>query len=249
MRLPLKANLILGVAGLLLAGCGAVAVDDRNRPAVKGNVVLRVYIVRHAQAYKNVPQPPGTPDEKLDSLTPKGFRQAAAAGESLAGNEVVAVITSPTGRTRQTADAIGKALGLDEHYFEDSAFASVKNGKTPDGKPSSWSWRKEQLKAGRDPRPVGGESFQDGAARATSAVNKLAEKYPGKAVAIVSHGDICAVMLGHAGRTSIHKRHQLHNVATGSVSEIVVTDEGWYLLRQDVSSPPIAAIKTPMNYY
>ncbi|MHC4167425.1 MAG: histidine phosphatase family protein [Planctomycetota bacterium] len=234
MKRCLKAGVVPGVIGLLLAGCGIQAAHNPKAAAVQGDVVLRVYVVRHAQAYKNIPQPAGTPDEKLDSLTPKGLEQATAAGKFLSDREIVAVITSPMGRTRQTADAIGTAVELDEHYLEDSAFASLKNGETFEGKPTFWSWRKEQLKAGRDPRPVGGESFQDGVARTTGAINKLAEKYPGRAVAVVSHGDICAALLGQAERTSIYKRHQLHDVATGSVSEIVITSQGWYLPKQGV---------------
>lgn len=147
------------------------------------------------------------------------------------------MITSPTGRTRETADAIGKALGLDKRYSEDKAFASLRNGNTPNGKPVSWSWRKKQWKAGHDPRPEGGESLSDGAARAIRAINQLGKKYPGKAVTTVSHGDICSALLGQAENTPISKRHELHDVAPGSVSEIIITDSGWYLLSQGVSPP------------
>lgn len=234
MKQYLKVAVVLSATGLLLASCSAPAVHDRKAAVVEGDVVLRVYIVRHAQAYKNIPQPAGTPDEKLDSLTPKGLKQAIAAGKFLADRGIVAVITSPTGRTRQTADAIGKALGPGVHYLEDSAFGSIKNGKTSEGQATTWSWRKEQLKAGHDPRPTDGESFQDGVARATSSIMQLAEKYNGQAVAIVSHSDICAALLGHADNTSIYQHPELHNVATGSISEIVITSQGWYLLKQGV---------------
>lgn len=245
MKLALRTNLILAVAGLLLGGCATQTVHERNNMV---DPILRVYVVRHAEAYKNVPQPPGTPEEKLDSLTPNGLSQAAAAGRFLADKGVVAVFTSPTGRTRQTADAIAKAIGPQVRYFEDEAFASLKDGTTADGKPTSWSWRKEQLKAGRDPRPVGGESFEDGVVRAVESVNKLAKKYPGKAVVIVSHSDICAGLLGHAAGTSTYKMPQLHSVATASVSEIVITHKGWHLLRQDVRPSPTAT-ERPMSYF
>jgi broad specificity phosphatase PhoE len=235
MSLRLKANVIFLAVCLLLGGCGQKVIHDRKNLVIEGNVILRVHIVRHAEAYKNVPHLPSTPKEKLDSLTPKGLMQAASIGKFLRDKGVVVVITSPTGRTRQTADAIGKALGLDKRYFEDKAFASLRKGKTPNGKPVSWSWRKKQWKAGHDPRPEGGESLADGAARAIGAINQLAKQYPGEAVTIVSHGDICAALLGQAESTSISKRHELHDVATGSVSEIIITDSGWYLLRQSVS--------------
>lgn len=237
MKLCLKVCFIFWVVALLLGGCGPRVIHDRKNLVIKGNIILRVYIVRHAEAYKNVPHLPGTPKEKLDSLTPKGHMQAASIGNFIKGKGVVAVVTSPTGRTRETADAIGKALGLDKRYFQDKVFASLRKGKRPNGKPVSWSWRRKQWKASHDPRPEGGESLADGAARATGAINQLAKKYPGKAVAIVSHGDICAALLGEADNTPIFKRHELHDVSIGSVSEIIITDSRWYLLSQGVSPP------------
>jgi broad specificity phosphatase PhoE len=50
------------------------------------------------------------------------------------------------------------------------------------------------------------------------------KKHPAKFVVIVSHGDICGALLGRAGNTPFSKRHQLHDVATGSISEIIITD-------------------------
>jgi len=94
---------------------------------------------------------------------------------------------------------------------------------------------KKQHKAVHDPRPDGGESLADGSARAVGAINQLTKKYIGKAVTIVTHGDMCAALLGQAENTPVSKRHELHDVATGSVSEIIITDSGWYLLRQGVN--------------
>jgi probable phosphoglycerate mutase len=226
------------VIGLLFGGCGAKATPEPPSPVVQGNVVLHIYIVRHGEAYRNIPHPPDTPEEKLDSLTPKGLQQAAAAGSFLKDKGVVAVITSPTGRTQQTADAIGQALGLTRRYLQDKGFAPLREGTTPEGKPVSWSWRQEQWKAGHDPRPAGGESLEDGTARAVNAIHQLTHKYPGDTIAIVSHGEICATLLGQAAKTPICDRYQLHEVPTGSVSEIVITDAGWQLVRKGIVPAP-----------
>lgn len=233
----LKTNAILCLVGLLLTGCSSKSTHQQVTPGVKGNVLLRVYIVRHGEAYKNVPHPSDTPREKLDSLTPKGLRQAAAAGKYLEDKAVVAVVASPTGRTRQTADAIGEAIGLKEHYSQDKSFASITGGKTPDGQPVTWSWRQKQWAAGRDLRPEGGESLTDGVTRAIDAINGLSKKYPGRAVVIVSHGDICAGLVGQADNTPITERYEKNAVPTGSVSEIVITDIGWYLLAEGMVPP------------
>lgn len=235
MKSYLKVGLVLWAAGLLLSGCGAKVAHERPVPVVHGNVMLRVYVVRHGEAYRNVPHPADTPQEKLDSLTPKGLRQAAAAGKFLADKEVAAVIASPTGRTRQTAAAIVEALGLKERYSTDKSFASITQGKTPEGEPVSWSWRQEQWAAGGDPRPVGGESLADAVVRAMDGIERLADTYPSRAVAIVTHGEICAGLLGEAAETPMTERYKLHNVPTGSVSELVITDAGWFLLREGVT--------------
>ena len=235
MKSYLKACVMLVAVGLLLAGCGVRAAYEPKNRVVEGEVLLHVYLVRHGQAYRNVPHPADTPEQKLDSLTPRGLAQAAVAGKFLKGKGVVAVITSPTGRTRQTAQPLCEALGLEEGYSQDAAFASLKASKTPDGQPVSWEWRQEQWKAGRDPRPAGGESLADGAVRAVNAIGQLAKKYPGASVVIVSHGEICAALLGRAEDTPMCERYELHDVPTGSVSEIVITEVGWYLLKQGVT--------------
>lgn len=231
MKSPLKAKMIFCLTGLFLCGCGAKGVYESTSPAVEGNVLLRVYIVRHGEAYKNVPHLEDTPAEKLDSLTPRGLKQAAAAGRFLKGKGVVAVIASPTGRTRQTADTIGEALGLKEHYSQDKSFASITAGTTPEGEPVTWDWRRKQWAAGRDPRPEGGESLADGVARAVDAIDRLAKQYPGQAVAIVSHGDICAGLLGQAEKRPITERYEANAIPTGSVSGIVITDVEWDRMR------------------
>jgi len=237
MESSLKAKAILCLVGLLLCGCSTKSVHKRAAPDVRGNVLLRVYLVRHGESYKNVPHPADTHKEKLDSLTAKGLRQAASVGKYLEDKAVVAVVASPTGRTSQTADAIGKALGLKEHYSQDKSFASITGGKTPDGQPVTWSWRQKQWAAGRDPRPEAGESLADGVARAVDAINGLSKKYTGRAVVIISHGDICAGLLGQADNTPITERYEINAVPTGSVSEIVITDVEWYLLAEGMVPP------------
>jgi phosphohistidine phosphatase len=68
---------------------------------------VRLYVVRHAEAA------PGAPDE-LRSLTRAGREQARSLAARLAGEGVKldAVVSSPLLRARETAAAIGKALGV-----------------------------------------------------------------------------------------------------------------------------------------
>ena len=52
---------------------------------------MTVSVVRHAETYKNVFRLPKIPEEKLDSLTPKGTQQAKKAAVYLKGKNVVAI--------------------------------------------------------------------------------------------------------------------------------------------------------------
>jgi phosphohistidine phosphatase SixA len=67
---------------------------------------VRLFVVRHAEAA------PGDPDE-LRPLTGAGRATARALGARFADVGVDAVLTSPLLRARETADAIGRAAGID----------------------------------------------------------------------------------------------------------------------------------------
>lgn len=65
---------------------------------------MRILLVRHAEAA------PGEPDE-MRLLTPRGREQAGELGRQLVGQDVVAILSSPYPRARETADAIAGATG------------------------------------------------------------------------------------------------------------------------------------------
>ena len=69
---------------------------------------MRLLIVRHARAAE------GSPDE-LRPLTESGREDARALGKQLAADGVRpdAILTSPLLRARQTADEIGRAVGVE----------------------------------------------------------------------------------------------------------------------------------------
>jgi probable phosphoglycerate mutase len=206
-----------------LAGCSsAPRTKDLSRFDREAAPVLRLYLVRHAEAFKNVPalfRPSGLGEAELDSLTPDGEAQAAALGRYFRDKDVIAVIVSPTGRTRQTGAAICEAAGI-APPLESEAFASIRPGETPGGEPASWSWWTEQWERGEDPRPEGGENLRDLVARTVAGVEELAREYRGDTVVVITHGEVIAALLGHAEATPLLARHREHEVSTGSVSEV-----------------------------
>lgn len=62
---------------------------------------MRIYIVRHAE-----------PDYERDSLTPKGFEEAAALAKFLKDEGIEKIYCSPLGRAQRTAEPTAKALNL-----------------------------------------------------------------------------------------------------------------------------------------
>ena len=84
-------------------GCHSKNFHENISPAISGTVLLRVYLVRHAESMKNVVHLPCTPEEELDTLIAAGRRQAEAIGNFLKNKGIVAILSSPSGRTRETA--------------------------------------------------------------------------------------------------------------------------------------------------
>jgi phosphohistidine phosphatase len=74
---------------------------------------VRLFLVRHAEAA------PGTPDD-LRALTPRGREQARALGTRLAadGLRPDVLVSSPLLRARETAEELGRALGVDPEADE-----------------------------------------------------------------------------------------------------------------------------------
>lgn len=225
-------KILLVIFLVFLNGCHSRNIHEDIHPAIHGKVLLRVYLVRHAESKKNVVHLPWTPEEELDTLTAQGRRQAVAIGNFLNDKGIVAIMSSPAGRTRETANAIGQVIGWKAGYEVNPAFASLRGGKSLDGNQISWAWREKQWSLGQDPRPEGGESLADGELRAKGSLEKLAGNFPGKAIVIVSHGDICAALLGYAENIPMSKRYASHNVPTGSVSEFIMTHTGWYVIEE-----------------
>lgn len=218
------------IAVLLVLLLAAVQPAAAEPPATAP--VLRVYVVRHAQAWKNVPRilrPKGMTDDQLDALTPKGLEQAERLGKALVGHDIVAVYTSPARRAQQTAQAIARALGLPTPPDVDPAFASLSAGSEKAA--LDWRWRTHNFDTGKDPRPAEGESLADGLARAEHAIAAIAEAHAGHAVVVVTHGEIAAALLGRAAGTPLVASYRKNFIDEGTWREIAIDTAGhWSLI-------------------
>jgi probable phosphoglycerate mutase len=217
--------------GLALAAGAARAEGFRPLGAApSGEPAVRVYVVRHAQAWKNVPsalRPPGLDAARLDSLTDKGRVQATRVGERLRGAGVTRVVASPAQRARQTAEAIAGVLGTGAIEVSD-AFRPLEHGASR--KAADYRWRTGNWRAGMDPRPEGGESLGDGLARAAGFLDAIAQQAPGTTLVVVTHGEISAALLSKAAGVSPLAGYEANFPDEGTISDVAIYPDRWELL-------------------
>ena len=108
-------------------------------------------------------------------LSDYGRRQARQLADELAGEELAAVYASDLARARETAEIVGERLGLPVVL-------------EPDLREKNWgSW--EGLTPGeRAGVEFAGESTEEHAERTLRALRRIAERYPGGRVLVVTHG-------------------------------------------------------------
>lgn len=142
------------------------------------------YFLRHGETTWNAA---GRTQGQLDApLSDLGKRQAAAAAEALKGEPIKRIVASPLSRARDTALAVGAALGLEPSYDEE--LMEFHAGE----------WQGEYMSEMIRPyflgeiSPEGGESFEEFAERAWRALRRAAAAGP--ETLIVCHGGLWYAM-------------------------------------------------------
>ena len=151
-----------------------------------------IYFVRHGETVLT-PMRKFSGTGSLDPvLTADGLAQAELVAQEIAKLKPEVLISSPLQRTRQTAEAIARATGLeiefDEAWFELS-FGSWDGKSIEEVKEES----PDEYQAWLDSssyRPGGGESYDQAAIRIEAAIEALVAKYPGKRVVVVTHNGV-----------------------------------------------------------
>ena len=167
-------------------------------------------------------------------LSAEGLRQAAAVAERLVHDGGVdAVVSSPMRRTRQTADAVASALGLDVREvdgFRECAFGEWE-GLTFAEVQEGWP---EQL-AGwlGDPtvEPPGGESFTDVRRRVTRARTQLLARHPRQTVLVVTHVTPTKVLVSDALGAPLSALYRME-MSPATLTEIQWFETGQASLRR-----------------
>lgn len=148
----------------------------------------RLYFVRHAHsAYEH-----GRELER--GLSAAGETEARAICLRLEREGIDLFVSSPYRRAvdtiRPLAEAAGQEIGLHADLRE-----RLVSGEQDLG-PEGFQEAKRRCYAEFDYRPPGGESSVEASARAVSVIRGLLREYPGRRIAIGTHGDILTLMLG-----------------------------------------------------
>ncbi len=154
-----------------------------------------IYLVRHGESIAN------TADTFLSDdagLTTKGATQARFIAERAANLPITAIIASPWGRTRETAEAIARRINLPITYsdlFVERQRPSSLRGKhktDPAVAALNLSWVRST--EGRGERVEDGEDIEMLSERAAACLEFL-ESHPADNILVVSHGYFARVLM------------------------------------------------------
>lgn len=165
-----------------------------------------LYIVRHGESLDNAGLPwRRTPEES--PLSDRGREQAHVVARRLAGVHADAVLASNLLRARQTAEIIAADRGLEVRIVPElrERFVGSFSGRTdlrelPEYREAFAAYdrgtarEKMAWKLGDD-----WESFDEALHRFTTAVEGVADDYPGKTAIVVAHGTVMRMFLVGAG--------------------------------------------------
>lgn len=178
---------------------------------------LRVYVIRHAQAFTNLTPPPDLPPDQLDRLTDLGSAQARTAAGALKGRGVSLIVTSPKGRAQDTAAELRAALEVPVRI--DERLRPLEMGRDAAGRELEWNDRMKDWSAGRDPVPTSGESLEQLGLRVLQLVSELKREQAGHSVVFVSHGELIGNLFGMLEAQTLEGRFELR-IANASISAV-----------------------------
>jgi broad specificity phosphatase PhoE/ribonuclease HI len=156
-------------------------------------------------------------------LTERGLAQAAALAQRVTDWDVAAVVSSPLQRARQTAAAVAAVTGAEVDIDDDlvetdfgdwegHSFAEIR---------AQWPAELGRWLASPEVAPPNGETFVATFARVEAVAARLAQKYAGRAVVVVSHVTPIKAMLRAALGAPADMLYRVHlDVASLSVVDL-----------------------------
>lgn len=170
-------------------------------------------------------------------INEEGRQQAEALADRLRTVPISAIYSSPLERTRETAEPLAHALGLDVHARE--GLGEVQYGEWT-GKPLEElakldEWKIVQLYPSGMRFP-GGESLRDMQHRIVNELDAVSRDHPRDIVAIFSHADVIKAALAHYLGMHLDLFQRIVIEPT-SVSVVALTRYGPSVLRVNDNGP------------
>ena len=161
---------------------------EKNRYRTKNEF----YILRHGHSEKNADgDKPEIVSSRLEHdkyhLTQKGVDQIRKVIKQIKNKtKIDVVVSSPFIRAKETAKIVAEEFGL--KIETDSSIGEIDHGSACEGKPENLC-EVLHVRQEWDTKAPDGESWEDVRRRMSKYIRQLDEKYEGKGVLIVSHGD------------------------------------------------------------
>jgi broad specificity phosphatase PhoE len=156
-------------------------------------VAVRIYTLRHGESVSNAdPRLATLPGADGDRLTDHGRAEAEAAAEGLRRRGLTKLLHSPPRRAAETADRIGRQLGLEPveldcaHEVREPAGYDQLDAEQQ--RLQRWSERMYEHRDDPDFSRAGSESFNDVLARVRRLEGELDETTEGEVPLLVTHG-------------------------------------------------------------
>ena len=211
---------------------GSLADLEKNRYRPKNTY----YLLRHGQSTKNTTPKGAVISSQLESdtydLTPKGVEYVKKIARKLKREgSIDLILTSPFLRTRRTAQIISDYFGIKPKI--DKRLKELDHGALCEGLVEPVCLPPE-TPIGFDTKRGEGESWRDVKIRVASLIKDLEQKYEGKKILIVSHGDpiwIFKSLAKNLSESETMANHEVHYPMEGHLAKIFLenfprNDEG-----------------------
>lgn len=134
-------------------------------------------------------------DDRKIHITEKGKNDVLKAAGELKKEKIEVIVASPATRTKETAEILARELGLPDFEtipeFYDILISAAFEGKQEEEFDKEFeSWEERFWK-----KPEGSENWRELRGRVMTGLKRIREKYQGKKILLVGHGDPLWVML------------------------------------------------------
>ncbi len=152
-----------------------------------------LYLIRHGENPANINKE--FSHRLIDySLTPKGVLQAQQTGEYFKDRQIEAIYCSPLKRAIETAEIIGRTIGVQPVIMEQFREVNVGALETLGGSPENWATHDAIVRDWFEGQPdrifPEGENYHMLLERMRAGVEQILREQDGKKTIIVGHGGI-----------------------------------------------------------